>query len=73
MLGYLLYETVEVAYTVLKLGYNAGTGVYYWYYDIKNKSEEEIKIEALEEEESKKDLIIQDLQNRIEKLEDKLN
>ena len=73
MLGYLLYESVEVAYTVLKLTYNAGSGIYYWYYDIENKSLEEIKIEKLEKEESEKDFIIKNLEDRLERLEDKVN
>ena len=34
VLGILLYEAVEMAYNVTKIGYNSVTGIYNWYYQI---------------------------------------
>jgi len=69
MLGYILYESVEITYTVLKLGYNAISGTYNWYYGIDNKTDEQIKLEKLEKDEENKDNIIKNLEERINKLE----
>ena len=44
MLGYLLYEAVEVTYTVTKLLYNGISGTYYWYYGMENLTEDEKKL-----------------------------
>ena len=33
VLGYLLYEAVDLGVNVVKLGYNGLRGIYYWYYD----------------------------------------
>ena len=32
VLGMLLYEGVDIAYNVVRLGYNSIAGVYNWYY-----------------------------------------
>ena len=32
VLGFVLYESIDLAYNVLKLGYNGISGVYNWYY-----------------------------------------
>lgn len=32
VLGFVLYEGIDLAYNVLKLGYNGISGVYNWYY-----------------------------------------
>ena len=34
VLGYLLYEAVDLGINVLKLTYNGVRGTYYWWYDI---------------------------------------
>jgi hypothetical protein len=57
MLGILISESIEVLYSVIKLTYDTGRGIYYWYYD------EELP-------ENKK---IYDLENRIINLENQLN
>jgi hypothetical protein len=69
MLGTLLYETVELTYNVTKLLYKGFTGTYYWYYGIEHLSEEMKKVKELEIEEKEKDKIINDLEDRINKLE----
>lgn len=72
MLGYLLYEAVEVTYTVTKLLYNGISGTYLWYYGMENLTEDEKKIKELEDLELKKDEIIKNLENRIIVLENKI-
>ena len=32
VLGMILYESVDLAYNVVKLGYNGVRGTYYWWY-----------------------------------------
>ena len=39
VLGFILYETIDIAYNVSKLGYNSVTGLYNWYYDIKTEDD----------------------------------
>ena len=34
VLGYLLYEAVDLGINVVKITYNGARGVYYWWYDI---------------------------------------
>ena len=41
VLGFILYETIDIAYNVSKLGYNSVTGLYNWYYDIKTEDDKE--------------------------------
>ena len=72
MLGYLLYEAVEVTYTVSKLLYTGVSSTYYWYYGVENLTEDEIKIKKLEYKEDEKDKIIAELKDRMDKLERKL-
>ncbi len=33
VLGYLLYEAVDLGINVVKITYNGARGVYYWWYD----------------------------------------
>ena len=33
VLGYLLYEAVDLGVNVVKITYNGARGVYYWWYD----------------------------------------
>ena len=56
MLGILLSETIEVAYTLIKYTYAGGIGIYNWYYG----------------EEDEKEKQIRELTERIEKLEEKM-
>ncbi len=64
VLGYLLYEAVDLSVNVVKLGYNGIRGVYYWWYD-----------EDYPEVEREKLLIkdIEVLTERLEKLESQLD
>ena len=41
VLGFILYETIDIVYNVSKLGYNSVTGLYNWYYDIKTEDDQE--------------------------------
>ena len=64
VLGFILYESADLAYNVVKLGYNGVTGVYNWWY----------KVEQIEKEESHnetKELIkqLKLLNNKVEELE----
>ena len=72
VLGYLLYEAVEVTYTVTKLLFTGVSSTYYWYYGIENLTDDEIKIKQLEYKEDEKDKIIAQLKERMDKLEKKL-
>ena len=48
VLGFVLYEGIDLAYNVLKLGYNGISGVYNWYYyepEEEASREQEILIE----------------------------
>ena len=62
VLGFILYEAVDIVYTVGKLTVNGGKYVYNWYYDIDESNEIE----------NNKDEQIKDLIKRIEYLENKL-
>tara|TARA_B100000745_G_scaffold176590_1_gene115599 strand:- start:81 stop:308 length:228 start_codon:yes stop_codon:yes gene_type:complete len=67
VLGMLLYEGVDIAYNVVRLGYNSVAGVYNWYYQIEEIEEEETHKEAKEMiDELKK------LNKRVKELEDAL-
>ena len=55
VLGFIIYETIDIAYNVGKLGYNSVYGMYNWYYDVKTEDQEEI--ERLDRLENKIDKI----------------
>ena len=55
VLGFILYETIDIAYNIGKLGYNSVTGLYNWYYDVKTEDQQEI--ERLDRLENKIDKI----------------
>ena len=64
VLGYLLYEAVDLSVNVVKLGYNGIRGVYYWWY---NEDYPEVEREKL---------LIKDIEvltERLEKLESQLD
>ena len=66
VLGMLLYEGADIAYNVVRLGYNSVAGAYNWYYQIE-EIEEETHKEAKEMiDELKK------LNKRVKELEDAL-
>ena len=60
VLGFVLYESIDLAYNVLKLGYNGVTGIYYWYY----QEPEENTVESREQE------ILIEMTNLMSKLEE---
>lgn len=61
MIGILLNETIELAYTLGKWTYYSGKWIYSWYYDISEPNELDTKIKHLQNE-------IDDLHNEINKL-----
>jgi len=64
VLGIILYESADLAYNVLKLGYNGVTGVYNWWYQVE-------QIEKDESHNETKELIkqLKLLNNKVEELE----
>ena len=64
VLGIILYESADLAYNVVKLGYNGVTGVYNWWYQVEQLEKEESHNET-------KELIkqLKLLNNKIEELE----
>jgi hypothetical protein len=60
VLGYLIYEAVDVAYTVTTLGYRGVRGIYYW---ASGQDYPEVVLEREEHEDVVK------LKERVEKLE----
>jgi len=64
VLGIILYEGVDLAYNVVKLGYSGVTGVYNWWYQVEQLEKEESHNET-------KELIkqLKLLNNKVEELE----
>ena len=64
VLGIILYESADLAYNVVKLGYNGVTGVYNWWYQVEQIEKEESHNET-------KELIkqLRLLNNKVEELE----
>ena len=64
VLGFILYESADLAFNVVKLGYNGVTGVYNWWYQIEQIEKEESHNET-------KELIkqLKLLNNKVEELE----
>tara|TARA_B100001250_G_C19603602_1_gene701720 strand:+ start:530 stop:754 length:225 start_codon:yes stop_codon:yes gene_type:complete len=64
VLGIILYESADLAYNVVKLGYNGVTGVYNWWYQVE-------QIEKEESHNENKELIkqLKLLNNKVEELE----
>ena len=48
VLGIILYEGVDLAYNVVKLGYNGVTGIYNWWYQVEQLEKEESHNETKE-------------------------
>jgi len=62
MIGFVVYEAIDLVYHAGKLGYNGLYGMYKWYYGISSEND-------VSEEEYKKR--IEELENHIEGLESK--
>ena len=60
VLGYLLYEAVDVATNVVKITYNGARGAYYWWYGMEYP-EVQREIQAIED--------VEELNKRLERLE----
>lgn len=72
MIGFIIYETLEMSYTILKIAYNTSYGVYNWYYS-ENDQENWQKIDIIDKKEISNENIIKKLEFRIQELEDKVN
>jgi hypothetical protein len=72
MLGFILYETLEMSYTILKIAYNTSYGVYNWYYSVDDQENWQ-KIDLIEKKEVDNENIIKKLEYRIQELENKIN
>jgi hypothetical protein len=64
VLGFLLYETVDVGYNLIKLTYNGTTYVYNWYYGIQP--------ETLENEVQHNEDLLKQTQDQIKQLENRI-
>ena len=72
VLGFLLYESIDVAVNLVKITYNGISYTYNWYYDIKPEDLNK-KIKDDEEKLLHAQNKIKDLERRILALEDKKN
>ena len=72
VLGFILYESIDLVYNVGKLSYNAITGTYNWYYGIQSPEivERELEMTKIEELESKIDQLTNILMQE-QKIKDK--
>tara|TARA_Y100000591_G_scaffold309264_1_gene310426 strand:+ start:278 stop:478 length:201 start_codon:yes stop_codon:yes gene_type:complete len=64
VLGFILYETVDLAVNTLKLTYNGGRAIYYWWYAMEYP-EVEREMRAIED--------VEELNKRLERLEELLH
>tara|TARA_Y100001958_G_C21143729_1_gene481709 strand:+ start:439 stop:693 length:255 start_codon:yes stop_codon:yes gene_type:complete len=78
VVGMLLYETVDLTYNVICLGYNSMHGLYNWYYQVdakeKQHEHEEKVAETLRQEQRDQDTTemihqLKILNERVEKVE----
>ena len=60
VLGFILYETIDLATNTLKLTYKGGRAIYYWWYGLEYP-EVERQIRSIED--------IEELNKRLERLE----
>ncbi len=67
VLGFVLYESVDLAVNVIKIGYNGFNGIYNWWYQID-------QLEKIEKHKETKELIseLKKLNYRVKELEDML-
>ncbi len=63
VLGFIFYETVDLAVNTLKLTYNGGRAIYYWWYAMEYP-EVEREMRAIED--------VEELNKRLERLEELL-
>lgn len=72
VLGFILYESIDLVYNISKLSYNAISGTYNWYYGIQSPEivERELEMTKIEELESKIDQLTNILMQQ-QKIKDK--
>jgi hypothetical protein len=71
VLGFILYESMDIVYNVGKISYNGVKGVYNWYYDVKTEDQQEIeRLDRLEDKIDKISKLFEDenLKNKIQQL-----
>ena len=68
VLGFVLYEAVDLGYNVVKISYNSVAGLYNWYYeiDVHEKELEHKEKAAILEEMKKLNTRLKELENAIE-------
>ena len=59
VLGFILYESIDLVYNIGKLSYNVISGTYNWYYNVPSPEVEERELEMTK---------IKELEEKIEKL-----
>jgi hypothetical protein len=66
MIGFIIYETLEMSYTIIKVAYNTSYNVYNWYYSI----DENDKWQNIDIIKKHDDEYIKSLEYRIHELEE---
>ena len=74
VLGFILYESIDLVYNIGKLSYNAISGTYNWYYGVQSPEivERELEMTKIEELEAKIDQLTNIIMQQ-QKLKDKSN
>ena len=74
VLGFILYESIDLVYNIGKLSYNAISGTYNWYYGIQSPEivERELEMTKIEELEAKIDQLTNIIMQQ-QKIKDKSN
>ncbi len=74
VLGFILYESIDLVYNIGKLSYNAISGTYNWYYGVQPPEivERELEMTKIEELEAKIDQLTNILMQQ-QKIKDKSN
>ena len=71
VLGFLLYESMDIVYNVSKISYNSVKGVYNWYYDVQTDDQQELeRLDRLENKIDKLSKLFEDedLKKKIQEL-----
>ena len=74
VLGFILYESIDLVYNIGKLSYNAVTGTYNWYYGVQSPEieERELEMTKIKQLEAKIDQLTNILMQQ-QKIKDKSN
>ena len=71
VLGFILYESIDIVYNVGKISYNGVKGIYNWYYDVKTDDQQELeRLDRLENKIDKLSKLFEDedLKKKIQEL-----